>query len=98
MYERNPFVYIMASGRNGTLYIGVTSNLIQRVWQHKHEKKGFTGKHEVFDLVYYEAQATMDTAIRREKQLKHWNRQWKMRLIEELNPDWKDLWDSIIKR
>jgi putative endonuclease len=91
MYEKTPFIYIMASDRNGTLYVGVTSNLIQRVWQHKYEKKGFTGKYKVFDLVYFEAYSTMDQAIAREKQLKHWNRQWKMRLIEESNPKWEDL-------
>lgn len=98
MYEREPFVYIMASERNGTLYIGVTSNLIQRVWQHRKEKKGFTGKYEVFDLVYFESLVSMETAIAREKQLKKWNRQWKIRLIEEQNPDWRDLWDDILGR
>jgi putative endonuclease len=95
MYEKNPFVYIMASGRNGTLYIGVTSNLIQRVWQHKHDKKGFTGRYEIFDLVYFEQHVSMEAAILREKQIKEWKRQWKMRLIEEMNPEWKDLWENL---
>jgi putative endonuclease len=97
MYEKNPFVYIMASGRNGTLYVGVTSNLIKRVWQHKHDKKGFTGRYEVFDLVYFEQHGSMETAIVREKQIKEWKRQWKMRLIEQMNPEWKDMWDDILR-
>lgn len=97
MYEKNPFVYIMASGHNGTLYVGVTSNLIQRVWQHKLEKKGFTGKYKVFDLVYYEQHVSMESAIVREKQIKEWKRQWKMRLIDQMNPKWKDLWEDILR-
>ncbi len=97
MYEKDPFVYIMASGRNGTLYVGVTSNLIKRVWQHKHDKKGFTGRYEVFDLVYFEPHVSMQVAIVREKQIKEWKRQWKMRLIEQMNPEWDDLWKSILR-
>lgn len=97
MYEKNPFIYIMASGRNGTLYVGVTSNLIGRVWRHKHDKKGFTGRYEVFDLVYFEQHETMKEAIDRETRLKKWNRLWKIRLIEEMNPEWKDLWWDILK-
>ncbi len=97
MYDKHPFVYIMASGYNGTLYVGVTSNLIQRIWQHKHDKKGFTGRHKVFDLVYFELHTSMEAAIRREKQLKNWNRQWKMRLLEEKNPRWIDLWEDILR-
>lgn len=98
MRIKSPCVYIMASGRNGTLYIGVTSNLIQRVFQHKHDKKGFTGRYHVFDLVYLESHTSMEAAILREKQLKEWHRQWKLRLIEEKNPEWKDLWLDIIRR
>lgn len=97
MYEKNPFVYIMASGRNGTLYVGVTGNLIERVWRHKHEKKGFTGRYEVFDLVYFEQHTSMQEAIDRETRLKKWNRHWKIRLIEENNPDWRDLWGDILQ-
>ena len=93
-----PAVYILASQRNGTLYIGVTSNLIQRVYQHReHLAQGFTNQHHVTLLVWYEPHSTMEHAITREKQLKKWNRQWKLRLIEEKNPGWQDLWFEIIK-
>ena len=93
-----PAVYILASQRNGTLYIGVTSNLIQRVYQHReHLAQGFTNQHHVTMLVWYELHSTMEHAITREKQLKKWNRQWKLRLIEEKNPGWQDLWFEIIK-
>ncbi len=98
MENKNPFVYILASGRNGTLYIGVTSDLTKRIWAHKNKTlKGFTSRYEVFDLVYYEAHASMEAAILREKQLKKWKRLWKIRLIEEMNPDWKDLWGDILR-
>jgi putative endonuclease len=97
MYEKNPFVYIMASERNRTLYVGVTSNLIKRVWQHKREKKGFTGRYKIFDLVYFEQHVSMDAAIVREKQIKEWKRHWKFRLIEQMNPDWDDLWPEILR-
>ena len=93
-----PAVYILASQRNGTLYIGVTSNLIQRVYQHReHLAQGFTNQHHVTLLVWYELHSIMEHAITREKQLKKWNRQWKLRLIEEKNPGWQDLWFEIIK-
>ncbi len=89
---RTPMVYIVASQRNGTLYTGVTSNILQRVWQHKHETHGsFTSQHVVKLLVYYEEHATMHDAITREKQIKRWNRDWKLRLIEKENPQWDDL-------
>ena len=92
-----PAVYILASQKNGTLYIGVTSSLIQRVWQHKENLvPGFTERHAVHSLVYYELHATMEAAITREKRLKKWNRLWKLRLIEERNPEWKDLWPDIL--
>jgi len=94
---RKPCVYILASARNGTLYIGVTSNPVQRIWQHRNnEIKGFTEKYHVHMLVYYEQHETMDTAITREKQMKKWNRAWKIRLIEKENPKWNDLWESIL--
>ncbi|MBU2581743.1 MAG: GIY-YIG nuclease family protein [Alphaproteobacteria bacterium] len=82
----------MASGYNGTLYIGVTSQLFDRVMIHKHDLvDGFSKAHQIHVLVYYEMHATMDAAILREKQLKKWNRLWKIRLIEEMNPGWQDL-------
>jgi putative endonuclease len=94
---KQPAVYILASRRNGTLYIGVTSDLVQRVWQHKNDViEGFTKKYGVHLLVYYELHEDMESAILREKQLKKWNRDWKLRLIEEENPDWNDLYPSII--
>ena len=94
---KQPAVYILASQRNGTLYIGVTSNLVQRIWQHKNnEVEGFTKKYHVHFLVYFELHEDMNEAIRREKQLKKWNREWKLRLIEKDNPDWKDLYDDIV--
>ena len=93
---KQPAVYILASKRNGTLYIGVTSDLVKRVWQHKNDvTAGFTKKYGVHTLVYYEMHADMTEAIRREKQLKKWNRAWKMELIEKENPGWRDLWPEI---
>ncbi|EIL99370.1 GIY-YIG nuclease family protein [Rhodanobacter thiooxydans] len=95
--ELQPAVYILASQRNGTLYIGVTSNLVQRVWQHREGVvEGFTEKHNVKMLVWYEQHATMESAITREKSLKKWNRVWKLRLIEAANPEWRDLWAEIV--
>jgi putative endonuclease len=97
MHEKQPAVYILASQRNGTLYIGVTSDLIRRAWQHKtHATQGFTARYEVGRLVHYELFGDMAHAIVREKRLKKWNRQWKLRLIEERNPDWRDLWDHVL--
>jgi putative endonuclease len=94
---KQPAVYILASQRNGTLYIGVTSDLVQRVWQHKNDVvEGFTKKYAVHSLVYYELHDDMENAILREKRIKKWNRAWKLRLIEEKNPDWNDLYASII--
>jgi putative endonuclease len=90
------YVYILASKRNGTLYTGVTSNLVQRVWQHKNNAiEGFTSKYNVKILVYYEAHDNAESAITREKRIKKWRRNWKLRLIEESNPHWKDLYDGI---
>ncbi len=85
-----------ASRRNGTLYIGVTSNPVQRVWNHKQGlAEGFTSKYGVKMLVYFEPHETSESAITREKQLKKWERAWKMRLIEESNPEWRDLYSTI---
>ena len=94
---KQPVVYILASQRNGTLYIGVTSDLAQRIWQHKNDVfEGFTKKYCVHLLVYYEQHEDMENAIIREKRLKKWNREWKIRLIEENNPNWNDLYDSLL--
>ena len=87
-----PCVYILASGRHGTLYIGVTSNLLGRIHQHREGLiKGFTSRYGIHRLVHYEMAETMEAAITREKQLKKWNRDWKLRLIEDHNPGWDDL-------
>ena len=92
-----PAIYILASQRNGTLYIGVTSNIVQRIWQHKNKQVvGFTEKYNVHILVYVELFEDMLSAITREKQLKKWKRAWKLALIEEHNPTWADLWQTII--
>ena len=95
---KNPTVYILASQRNGTLYIGVTSDLIKRIWQHKEELvEGFTKQHKIKMLVWYEQHATMESAISKEKAMKKWRRQWKLSTIEERNSCWVDLWDEINK-
>ena len=92
-----PCVYILASKRNGTLYIGVTSDLVQRVWQHRNGSfEGFTRQYRVHRLVWYEVHGCMDTAIGREKALKKWNRRWKIDLIEQSNPTWTDLYDELV--
>ena len=94
---KQPCVYILASQRNGTLYTGVTSNLAQRVWQHKNGLvDGFTKKYAVHTLVWYEAHVTMESAITREKAIKEWQRTWKLRLIETMNPQWLDLYSEIV--
>ena len=95
---KSGYVYILSSKRNGTLYVGVTSNLIQRIWQHKnHSVEGFTASYEVTQLVYFEQHNDITEAILREKQLKEWKRKWKLALIEKENPDWKDLYESILE-
>ena len=89
-------MYLLASGRNGTLYIGVTSNLPARIWQHRNDVvEGFSSRHRVHDLVWFESHETMDTAITREKALKAWKRAWKIRLIETSNPYWRDRYAEI---
>ncbi|ULU25662.1 GIY-YIG nuclease family protein [Dyella terrae] len=96
MSERQPCVYILASQRNGTLYTGVTSNLAGRIWQHRNDVvEGFTQRHQVHQLVWYEAHDTMEAAIVREKTLKKWMRSWKIKLIEQSNSCWRDLYDDI---
>ena len=94
---KNYYVYILASKRNGTLYIGVTSNLINRIQEHKSKiVKGFTEKYNVNILVHYEQTENVYSALAREKSLKKWNRSWKIRLIEKENPNWDDLYFNII--
>ena len=96
MVTKQFFVYILASKRNGTLYTGITSNLIKRVWQHKNNIiEGFTQKYNVKILVYYEVHGNAESAITREKRIKKWRRAWKLQLIEKMNPQWKDLYEQI---
>ncbi|MGB8600129.1 MAG: GIY-YIG nuclease family protein [Burkholderiales bacterium] len=97
MTTKLPCVYILASDRNGTLYIGVTSDLVKRVWEHKQDLvPGFTQKYGVYRLVYFEVAETMHAAITREKQIKKWNREWKLKLIETRNTQWRDLFEDIV--
>ena len=92
-----PCVYILASKRNGTLYTGVTSDLVKRVWQHKIDLvEGFTKKYSVHTLVWYEIHSEMESAIMREKNIKKWKRLWKLDMIEAMNPEWNDLYDQIV--
>ena len=97
MNAKQPAVYMLASKKNGTLYVGVTSNLVKRVWEHKHDTtEGFTQKYRVHDLVWYEMHETMESAIQREKEIKNWQREWKIRRIVEFNPEWDDLYQGIL--
>ena len=94
---KNYYVYILASKRNGTLYIGVTSDLMKRAYEHRKALvKGFTERYKVHLLVYFETTGSAESAIAREKQLKKWNRQWKIELIEENNPEWADLYPQLL--
>ncbi len=94
---KQPAVYILSSKKNGTLYIGVTSDLLKRTFEHRnHLVDGFTKKYGVGILTWYELCENMTEAIQKEKQLKKWKREWKIRLIEEKNPDWIDLYETII--
>jgi putative endonuclease len=96
---KTPTVYILASKPRGTLYVGVTSNLVRRIWQHREGTvAGFTSLHRVKSLVWYEQHETMPSAIAREKALKRWLRPWKFELIQTMNPRWRDLWPDIIGR
>ena len=93
---RIPCVYILASKPNGTLYVGVTSDLIQRIWQHRNGfVEGFTKRYGVHRLVWYEVHECMESAIRREKAIKKWHRAWKIELVEKNNPTWRDLYNEI---
>ena len=91
-----PCVCILASKPDGTLYIGVTANLTQRIWQHKNNLiEGFTKRYDIHRLVWYELHESMESAIQKEKAIKKWNRAWKIELIEKNNPTWRDLYDEI---
>ena len=95
--NRQYYVYVLSSSKNGTLYIGITSDLIKRVYEHKHNLiEGFTNKYNIHALVYFEVSNDINIAIVREKQLKSWNRDWKIKLIEKRNPEWKDLYTNLI--
>ena len=95
--NKQPAVYILASKRNGTLYIGVTSDLVRRIWQHKNNMvQGFTKRYGVHQLVWYELHGSMQSAIEREKRMKGWKRKWKLELIESMNPNWQDLYHTIV--
>ncbi|WP_424948184.1 GIY-YIG nuclease family protein [Candidatus Spongiihabitans sp.] len=97
MTEKRPYVYIMSSKRNGTLYIGVTSNLPARVWSHKNDmSESFTKKYKAHTLVCFEEHGEMLSAIEREKQIKAWKRKWKLAIIEKHNPRWNDLYEDIV--
>jgi putative endonuclease len=94
--DKSSYVYILASGLNGTLYVGVTSDLIRRVWQHREGvAEGFSKQYGVKNLVWYEVHSEITEAIRREKQIKKWDRRWKVELIQESNPRWRDLYADI---
>ncbi|APA82877.1 GIY-YIG nuclease family protein [Francisella tularensis] len=95
--DKTYYVYILANKYKGTLYVGITSDLIKRVWQHKNDlADGFTKKYQIHSLVYYEQTNLVEEAIKREKRLKEWQRNWKVELIEKTNPKWVDLYDDLL--
>ncbi|MDY6989980.1 MAG: GIY-YIG nuclease family protein [Thermodesulfobacteriota bacterium] len=95
--NKQPSVYLLASKRNGALYIGVTSDLVKRIWEHKNNMvEGFSKRYNLHRLVWYESHDSMESAIIREKRLKDWKRKWKLALIESRNPDWQDLYHMIV--
>jgi putative endonuclease len=95
--NKQPAVYILASKRNGTLYLGVTSDLAKRIWEHKNNVlEGFSKRYGVHLLVWYELHETMESAIQREKQMKEWKRKWKLELIESVNPSWQDMYPTTL--
>ncbi len=94
--DKQFFVYLIASKRNGTLYLGMTNELIRRVYEHKNKiTKGFTDRYDVSQLVWFEVHSDATSAITREKQIKEWKREWKLNLIEKQNPHWRDLYDEL---
>ena len=97
MSEKYYYVYVLANKRRGTTYVGVTSNLVQRVWQHKDEQvEGFTKRYGIKMLVWFEQHENVEQAILREKQIKNWNRTWEIELVESFNQEWHDLYETII--
>jgi putative endonuclease len=95
--DRQFYVYILASGRYGTLYVGITNDLVRRAWEHRNDVvKGFTHEHGVHRLVWYETHSTAMEAIKREKLIKKWHRDWKVNLIQGMNPGWDDLFEAIV--
>ncbi len=95
--EKGGHIYILASKRNGTLYIGVTSSLAERVWSHKNNRgSSFTRQYHVHRLVYFEHHKDIETAIAREKSMKKWRRKWKLELIEKFNPEWRDFYPDVV--
>jgi putative endonuclease len=98
MEGKRYYVYILASGVHGTLYIGITNNLLRRIYEHKNKQNdGFTAKYNITKLVYFEVWDGVGRAITREKQLKFWKRSWKLKLINDFNPEWRDLYNDIVK-
>ena len=96
-YGKQYYTYILASKKSGTLYTGMTNDLIRRIYQHKSkEREGFVTRYNVTKLVYFEVHSTAIAAITREKQIKEWKRDWRIELIEKANPDWRDLYDEIV--
>ena len=94
---KQPCVYLMASRKNGTLYVGITSDLVKRVWEHKNDVvEGLTKRYRVHTLVWYEVHQAMESAICREKAIKEWKRTWKIELIEHVNPEWRDLYPNML--
>ncbi len=93
--NRDPCIYIMSNRRRGTLYVGVTNDLLKRVYEHKTLQTGFTAKYRLARLVFFMQYATMEIAIRQEKSIKRWRRVWKIEMIEKQNPEWRDLWPDI---
>ena len=97
MLSMQYFVYLMASGEKGTLYVGVTNDLIRRVYEHKNGlAKGFTSRYAVHQLVWFESTPSIEAAIHKEKQIKNWKREWKIEMIEKDNPQWRDLYDTLL--
>ena len=95
--KKQPCVYLLASKRNGTLYVGITSDLVKRIWEHKNGVvEGFTKRYGIHKLVWYELHETLPGAIAREKAIKEWQRQWKLQLIEMTNPQWRDLYPDLL--
>jgi len=98
MRERRFWVYLLANRPRGAIYLGVTSDLVRRVWQHRHsEVSGHSKKYRITQLVWFEEHGTAETAIAREKRMKKWRRAWKVALIEGMNPTWKDLYDDVVR-